>query len=302
MSSDAPDAVRRSALFFGRIHHARHRPRPHRFSYRLFQLYLDLDEVDDLFDGAWLWSHERFNVANFRRRDFYGDPERSLADCVRERVGAELGTPPPNGPIRLLTHVAFLGFGFNPVSFYYLFEPDGTTLHSIMAEITNTPWNERFQYVLPASTAEVSGEWLTWTFDKAFHVSPFFDMDHRYRWSFTVPSDAPGSRLAVAMESHAAAPATPSPKDGQGEDPSGDPSEDPANGDHRAPGGALPAPIGEPVLMFDAALDLVRHPFSRAGLRRCLWRHPWITGKVHAAIYWQALRLWMKRTKFYSHP
>jgi DUF1365 family protein len=31
-------------------------------------------------------------------------------------------------------------------------------------------------------------------------------------------------------------------------------------------------------------------------------RHPWMTGRVSQAIYWQALRLWLKRSPFYSHP
>ena len=265
MSTEHDDgAALQSAVYFGRVAHARHRPRPHRFGYRLFYLYLDLDEVETLFDGAWLWSHERFNVANFRRRDYFGSPDRPLRDCVRERVTAGLGAPPPDGPIRLLTHVAFLGLGFNPVSFYYLFEPGGERLHSILAEITNTPWNERFQYVLAASEAEVRDEWFTWTFDKDFHVSPFFGMNYEYRWSFTAPRTRAGSQLRVSMENHG-----------------------PGEGGERA---------------FDATLSLTREDFTRATLRRCLWRHPWITGKVHAGIYFQALRLWLKRTKFHTHP
>ena len=263
-----------SAVYFGRVAHARHHPKPHRFAYRLFHLYLDLDEVETLFDGAWLWSHERFNVANFRRRDYFGDAERPLRECVRDRVAADLGTPPPDGPIRLLTHVAFLGLGFNPVSFYYLFEPGGERLHSILAEITNTPWNERFQYVLPASEARGRGEWLTWVFDKGFHVSPFFGMNYEYRWSFTVPCSSAGSRLAVSMENH-------------------EPGLVGESGSGRGGGGRH---------VFDATLNLTREPFTRSALRKCLWRHPWMTGKVHAGIYFQALRLWLKRMKFHTHP
>jgi DUF1365 family protein len=42
------------------------------------------------------------------------------------------------------------------VSFYYCFDAGGT-LHSIVAEITNTPWKERHAYVLPVATAERRG-------------------------------------------------------------------------------------------------------------------------------------------------
>lgn len=267
MSSATEDLA--SAVYVGRVHHARHTPRPHRFSYRLFMLYLDLDEVETAFDDRWLWSHERWNVASFRRKHYLGDPSRPLANCVRERVEAALGEAPPRGPVRILTHVALLGYCFNPVTFYYLFEEDGETLHSVTAEITNTPWNERHAYVLAASGAEQPGEWRTWRFQKDFHVSPFFPMDHEYRWSFTTPLRETGSPLRVAMENLAPA-----------EDSSGE-------GKDR---------------VFDAALELERRPLDARELRRCLVRHPWMTGTVHAAIYWQALRLWMKRTPFFENP
>ncbi len=278
----------RSAVYVGRVQHSRHKPKPHRFTYRLFQLYLDLDEVETLFDGSWLWSHERWNIASFRRRYYLGDPKRPLKECVRERVAEALGSPPPNGPIRVLTHLAFLGHCFNPVSFYYLFEEDGETLHSVTAEITNTPWGERHAYVLPASTGTPRDEWLTWTFPKSFHVSPFFPMDHHYAWSFNTPGD----QLRVAMENHAPVVQAPETVAGAAE----------------TAAGAMPAdlaPDGELrglERVFDVALTMERRAITPAELRRCLIRHPWMTGKVHGAIYWQALRLWMKRTPFFTNP
>ncbi len=191
----------RSAVFRGKVTHARHAPKKHRFVYSIFLVYLDLDELPTLFGLSWLWSLERWNIASFRRKHYLGDPRVDLKEAVRERVREATGVAPPEGPIGLLTNVSYLGYCFNPVSFYYLFEPDGVTLHAIVAEITNTPWDERFQYVLAASKAGTDGEYCEWRFDKDFHVSPFFDMDHRYRWRFTTPQSAPGSRLAVAMES-----------------------------------------------------------------------------------------------------
>lgn len=258
MSQAAAPALR-SAVYSGRVYHSRYAPKPHRFSYSMFQLLLDLDEVETAFGDAWLWSHERWNIASFRRKHFLGPPEVPLKQAVRARVEAHLGAPPPDGRIELLTHVAFLGYCFNPVSFYYLYEEDGETLHSVVAEITNTPWKERHQYVLAASEGALEDEWWVWRFKKDFHVSPFFEMDHLYRWRFTPP----GPTLKVDMENRL---------EGSGE------------------------------RVFDATLDLERRPLSPAELRRCLLRHPWMTGKVHAAIYWQALRLLLKRTPFFSHP
>jgi DUF1365 family protein len=188
-------AVLASAVYEGRVRHRRHLPRAHAFEYDLFQLYLDLDELPHLFDGRWLWSLERRNLAQVRRRDYYGDARLSLADAVRERVEAETGLR-PRGPIRLLTHARYFGLRMNPVSFYYGFAADGATLEWVLAEITNTPWGERHAYVLPVSAAIATPAGFEWDFDKRFHVSPFLPMQRRYRWRLSVP----GEDLRVHMD------------------------------------------------------------------------------------------------------
>lgn len=52
----------------------------------------------------------------------------------------------------------------------------------------------------------------------------------------------------------------------------------------------------------DATLALRRRELDRAGLAAVLRRFPWMTAKVALTIYWQALRLWLKRTPFFDHP
>ncbi len=254
----------RSAVYRGRVSHTRYAPKPHAFDYSLFLLYLDLDELPKLFEDSWLWSHERANIASYRREHYFGDPGVPLKQALRQRVREFTGIEPPNGPIGLLTNLSYFGLSFNPVSFYYLFEEDGETLHAIVAEITNTPWKERFQYVLPAKASGGADGHGEWTFRKAFHVSPFFGMDHEYDWAFTTPAHAPGTDLTVSMENR------------------------------------LIAEQGERV--FHAGLTLKRQEWSPRALRRCLLNHPWMSGKVVAGIYWQALRLWMKKVPFFSHP
>ncbi len=176
-----------SAIYEGCVRHRRHAPHAHAFEYRMAQLYLDLDELDQVFRDRWLWSLERANLATFRRSDFLGDSAQPLVDAVRDRVEQATGER-PGGSVRLLAHLRYVGYSFNPVSFYYCHDRDGA-LHSIVAEITNTPWNERHAYVLALADAERRGRALHWAFDKAFHVSPFLPIDRGYRWSFTVPAD-----------------------------------------------------------------------------------------------------------------
>ncbi|MET0331181.1 MAG: DUF1365 domain-containing protein [Dyella sp.] len=177
-----------SAVYEGVVRHRRMAPHPHAFKYRMAQLYLDLEELDQVFTHRWLWSNERRNVAQFRRRDYLGPAELPLAEAVRQRVEVTTGYR-PTGPIRLLTHLRYGGLVFNPVSFYYCYAEDGVTLVNIVAEITNTPWKERHAYVLPVATALARGSALHWTFPKAFHVSPFMPMAREYHWSFTRPGD-----------------------------------------------------------------------------------------------------------------
>lgn len=184
-----------SAIYRGHMRHRRHAPHPHAFGYPVAQLLLDLDELDTLFARRWLWSVGRRNLAEFRRSDYLGDPQQPLADAVRARIRDALGHA-PHGPIRLLTHLRYAGHVFNPVSFYYCYGADGSTLECIVAEITNTPWKERHAYVLPVVQADAQGRALAWAFDKQFHVSPFMPMDCRYHWRFT----APGDDLQVHMQ------------------------------------------------------------------------------------------------------
>lgn len=185
----------KSAVYEGWVRHRRHAPRPHDFRYRMFQLFLDLGELDKVFAGRWFWSLDRINLAQVRRRDCYGDPALPLDTAVRDRVQAELGRR-PDGPIRLLTHGRYFGVTMNPVSFYYGYAADGETLDWVLAEITNTPWNERHSYLLPASAAQRQGSSLHWDFAKAFHVSPFIPMQRHYRWAL----QPPGETLRVHMD------------------------------------------------------------------------------------------------------
>lgn len=179
-----------SCLYEGRVEHARATPVAHTFGYRLFMMYLDLDELPRVFAGRWLWSTRRPALAWFRRADYLGDPHEPLAESVRKKVAEAKGRR-PSGPIRLLTHLRYFGHCFNPVSFYYCFDDAGAKVETIVAEVHNTPWNERHCYVLDAEELPAR----RFKTAKALHVSPFMPMDVTYDWAFTEPDE----RLAVAM-------------------------------------------------------------------------------------------------------
>jgi DUF1365 family protein len=185
-----------SALYIGRLEHRRHAPRTHAFSYAVCMVWLDLDELDEVFRGRWLWSARRPALAWLKRADYLGDPDVPLDEAVRARVAAHTGQR-PLGPIRMLTQLRCFGHCFNPVTFYYCHAPDGGSVEVIVAEITNTPWRERHSYVLEAGQAGPHHERLRFALDKAFHVSPFMPAKQDYLWQFTPPA----SRLGVHMAS-----------------------------------------------------------------------------------------------------
>ncbi|MCC4601008.1 DUF1365 domain-containing protein [Xanthomonas melonis] len=254
----------RSALYTGWVRHRRFTPKPLQFRYRLFLLYLDLSELDRVFAGRWLWSVGRANLAQFRRSDYLGDPTIPLDQAVRDCVQAHTGER-PDGAIRLLTHLRYFGHVFNPVSFYYCFDRhDG--LRWIVAEITNTPWQQRHAYVLPVAQARSHRDVHAWRFDKRFHVSPFMGMQQQYDWRFSVPAAQLRVHMDVLDAPHDAAVET---------------------------GGAR---------RFDATLVLQRQPLCARTLARTLLAYPLMTVQVVIAIHWQALRLWLRGNPVHDHP
>jgi uncharacterized protein len=183
-----------SCLYLGTLAHQRLTPAANAFRYNLFMVYLDLDELDHVFDGRWLWSVERFNWASFRRRDHLRRPG-PLTEAVRDTVQEQLGFR-PSGPIRMLTHLRYCGYCFNPLSVYYCYAQDNTTLEAIVAEVHNTPWGEEYARALDARQGPNDTSFYRFELDKEFHVSPFMPLDLQYVWRFTAPDE----NLLVTMD------------------------------------------------------------------------------------------------------
>ncbi|PCI36660.1 MAG: chromosome partitioning protein ParA [Elusimicrobia bacterium] len=183
-----------SAIYEGLIRHRRTSPKRHAFTYSIFMMYLDLDEVQTVFEGSRFWSNEGSGLGVFRRIDHLGDLDKPLKEEVLSLVERKLGRRPA-GTVGLLTHARYFGYVFNPVSYFYCHDEEGV-LDVVVAEVNNTPWGERHCYVFDAKKYR-DGKGSLFELDKAFHVSPFMPMEIRYRWRFEVPGD----RILVHKES-----------------------------------------------------------------------------------------------------
>lgn len=215
-------------------------------------VYLDLDELDSVFDKHWFWSSKRTAIARLKREDYIGDAAVSIKHAVNKRVLEETGNE-IEGRVRMLTHLRYFGYVFNPVTFYYCFDKTDTYVKTIIAEITNTPWKERHSYVL--NVKDINDK-LQFDFSKEFHVSPFMQMELEYDWRFTKPRE----KLTVHMTN-----------------------------------------IDQEEKIFDATLQLNKKELSSYQCARVLILFPLMTVKVIVGIYWQALKLFLKKVPVNDH-
>lgn len=174
-----------SRLYVGWIRHRRFKPKHHAFRYPVFMSWMDLEELDEVMKKSLFWSRERFNLLSFYRSDYMGHSSQDLRQAVEHKIKVQTGHD-FEGRICLLTHLRYLGFSFNPVSFYFCYAQDAEYPRYILAEINNTPWNERHCYLLDTDENPKQGSKSLFEFDKAFHVSPFMPMDLNYLWSFNL--------------------------------------------------------------------------------------------------------------------
>ncbi len=189
-----------SCIYEGKVRHHRFEPITNRFTVGIYLMLLDLDELDDVFKRRGLWSTRKFSLAWFRQKDHFVNTRKHEGESLRwlaTKVLAEHGITEPIGAIRLLTQLRYLGFAMNPVSFFYCFGADGTTLRAIIVEVNNTPWGEQHLYIIDANGQQISRNISVGQLQKSFHVSPFMPMEMHYSMSYTRPEN----KLAVRMVS-----------------------------------------------------------------------------------------------------
>jgi len=180
-------------IYEGYIRHRRFTPFKNVFKYPIFMMYFDISKVEQLFNKKSIFFNiNKPSIVSFNRKDYHRNQIKCLDTAVRDTLKNKFEFD-AKGPIRILTHLRYFGYCFNPVSFYYCFDKEDKVVESIMAEVTNTPWNERYTYFI--SELDSKKNFIS-SMKKQFHVSPFWDMDHNYDWYFT----SPNKKITVNMK------------------------------------------------------------------------------------------------------
>lgn len=174
-----------SALYIGKVFHQRFVPKKHAFDYRIFLFWLNLDEIATVERNVKGFSTRPWSLVRFKREDYLGNPKTALKTAVLERM-SELANKRLEGKVFMLGQARMFGMYFSPVNFYYLQQDDGNFSH-LLAEVSNTPWNERHHYLVDLNNQIDC--------DKAFHVSPFNPLDMQYHWKIMQPKQ----QLALAL-------------------------------------------------------------------------------------------------------
>ncbi|MBM88030.1 MAG: chromosome partitioning protein ParA [Gammaproteobacteria bacterium] len=250
----SPENKYESAIYEGFVRHRRFSPNTNEFRYPLFMFLLKIDEIPKILRSFWQLGTSFVCWARFNRGDYLGQSNENLGESVKTKIAELLGSNNREieGEVFALCHLRYFGFYFSPLNIYFL--KDGVSFKYALAEVSNTPWNERHYYLLDLDSLLPH--------QKQFHVSPFNPMHQSYQWKIKPPS-SDYNECVIHIEST----------------------------EHE-----------KKSKVFDASLVLKRKPLTQSELNRVLIKSPVQTLSVTMGIYWQAFKLFLKRTPFYKHP
>jgi DUF1365 family protein len=180
-----------AALYIGPVMHARLRALPnsgktHRFQYKVLNLLIDLDRLDEADRVSALFGVNRRALFSFHERD-HGGRDGTPLRVHAGRLAAKAGLDISGGRVRLLCYPRLLGYAFNPLSVYYCDDREGR-LTLLIYEVRNT-FGELHSYICPVAPGETSPAGIRQDQDKTFYVSPFVSMAMRYHFRMVPPAD-----------------------------------------------------------------------------------------------------------------
>ena len=181
-----------SCIYSGNVIHKRFKPKEHFFKYKVFSLFIDLSELNELNDKLKFFSLNKFNLISFYEKDHGERDGTSLFDWVKKNLSTnEISTD--NIKVKLLCYPRILGYVFNPLSIFFIYDKN-ENLISILYEVKNT-FDEQHTYVF-----KVKGQnkLIQNNCSKKFHVSPFIEMDCNYFFKILNPDQ----KLSIVIDQY----------------------------------------------------------------------------------------------------
>jgi len=172
-----------SRIYECRVMHHRTSPKEHRFVHRIFMFCIDLDELNPLCKHLSFLGHNRFNLYSFYDIDHLQKNDRSTKDKVLDYIRENGVKAEDHFKVQLVTLPRIMGYVFNPVSFYFVYNNERQPVCAI-AEVGNT-YHEMKPYLLTVQ----QGERFRLRVPKHFYVSPFSRLDLDFDFSLAIPGD-----------------------------------------------------------------------------------------------------------------
>ena len=171
-----------SCIYNGTVIHKRFKPKIHFFKYKVFSLLIDLSELDNLDKKIGFFSYNKFNLISFFDKD-HGDRDgSSVINWVKKNL-KENDVNCENIRIKLLCYPRILGYVFNPLSIFYVYDKNDKLI-SLLYEVKNT-FGEQHTYIFKIKENNL----LKHNCEKKFHVSPFIEMNCSYFFRTLKPAD-----------------------------------------------------------------------------------------------------------------
>lgn len=170
------------ALCKGKVWHKRYKPKMHEFQYNLNMWLVDLQTLSSISNYSWKINRSGFALYKFIEKRYLksvlsGKDEDNLLSKLREKFIALGALIELDMEFFFLGQLNNLGLYFSPLNLYLCYK--GEKLQYVLAEVSNTPWNERHYYLANLDNLD------SFT-PKEFHVSPFLNMNLLYKWHFNV--------------------------------------------------------------------------------------------------------------------
>ena len=181
-----------SSIYNGTVIHKRFKPKIHYFKYKVFSLLIDLSELEYLSEKIKFFSHNKFNLVSFYEKDHGNRDGSSLVSWVKKNL-EDNNINSENVKIKLLCYPRILGYVFNPLSVFYIYD-ESEKLVCILYEVKNT-FGEQHTYIFKVDNDQ---KLYQHNCSKKFHVSPFIEMNCKYFFRLLKP----GEKISVIIDQY----------------------------------------------------------------------------------------------------